>query len=74
MGANTEPLFLACGNPMWCITGTDISVVWQIHIESGFMQIMLKVHQLHSFPSEIFIINYNEAMQRSPMDSVQDSI
>jgi len=33
----------------------------------------VKVRQLHSFPTEIFIINYNEAMQRSPMDSVQDS-
>lgn len=33
----------------------------------------VKVRQLQSFHTEIFILNYNEAMQRSPMDSVQDS-
>lgn len=63
---------------MLCITGTDILVIWQLGTESGFMQIILnKVHQLHSFPTvftfEIFIVNYNEAMQRSPLDNVQDN-
>jgi hypothetical protein len=33
----------------------------------------VKVRQLQSFPTEIFIVNYNEATQRSPMDSVQDA-
>lgn len=70
MGDTLNPYFLNVG--IKCVSLGQISQLSGKYLQKVDL-CRLKVCQLHSFPTELFIINYNEAMQRRPMDSVQDS-